>query len=532
MFPVSLLNNSIPLSDQASLEPSGQMYPAPPHSHNMFPTDTLSHPDRLNEWTTNYAISQVLMTMGDPNTCPPYPVSNCTPYNGHAQMEDFSPLNLNFPYKEQTEQQPQLDRRGQVLFPLGEGEKEVTEIQPPHVDRQHASQTSGSRQIDVPASQSKKRERKRTASQAYAERKRCSNTNQCYINSKGTEVLPRVFDSEFDCACSKECMKKVSVEDRENLFSKYWNCGSFEARSAIINYCVSEENVARHYSKSETKRRTKTRRYVISGVEVCQKAFLRTLQINESRVATCLRKVTDPTASVGDQRGKRGKHRLALEERYQAVVEHIHLLSKEPRQGHKRKNLPRLFDSDLECCSRKCLERVSYDERKNLFIKYWECPSFEARSAVIVYCVKEEEVRRHYSKCGSRRRSKTRRYRIAETDVCQKAFLKTLQINESRVATCLRKVKDPSASVSDQRGSRLTQTDHRDSLSGQDKLSQARYTSIFQHINSMSSQADEKSCTDPQALSVQVSNTCQMRGTTENNNQLLHRTGWMGRAGQ
>lgn len=64
----------------------------------------------------------------------------------------------------------------------------------------------------------RKGRKQKVPGQTREERKMKANTNKPYINSKGVEVQPRVFDENFDCQCPKKCTEKISLQARRGKF--------------------------------------------------------------------------------------------------------------------------------------------------------------------------------------------------------------------------------------------------------------------------------------------------------------------------
>lgn len=136
-----------------------------------------------------------------------------------------------------------------------------------------------------------KRGRKRKIpEQSRSERKILYNTNQSHINTKGKLVEEKVFDDTFVCQCSKRCTFTVSLDLRKKLFKQFWSMGSFSGRCALLIKCVSETPKKRAYSRVPMKNRVTTRKYWMFGHSVCKVALLRTLQINQKRIALALNK--------------------------------------------------------------------------------------------------------------------------------------------------------------------------------------------------------------------------------------------------
>jgi hypothetical protein len=154
-------------------------------------------------------------------------------------------------------------------------------------------------------------------------RKTLVNTNKAYINTKGVEVAPRVFDDKFVCQCQKRCTDhaKVPLKTRRQIFNMFWNIGTYEGRCAFINSCVNEIPKKRCYTKKEQSRRKNTRKYYLKGVEVCKIAFVRTLMISNSRIDVCLMK--SESDSFADERGKNKSNAGFPEEKRLKVIAHI-----------------------------------------------------------------------------------------------------------------------------------------------------------------------------------------------------------------
>lgn len=167
-----------------------------------------------------------------------------------------------------------------------------------------------------------KRGRKRKIpSQSRADRKRLLNNNKTHFNTRGQLVEEKVFNETFTCRCPKKCTDVVSLGLRRKLFSQFWSLGTFKGRCAFIICCVKEIPKLRTYTKV-TSKRVITRKYSIFGRDVCKIAFLKTLQITQSRVDTALKKQN--CDSFADGRGQSSGGRKAFPpEIKQEVIAHI-----------------------------------------------------------------------------------------------------------------------------------------------------------------------------------------------------------------
>lgn len=102
----------------------------------------------------------------------------------------------------------------------------------------------------------------------------------------------------------------------------FWNIGSYEGRCAFINSCVNEIPKKRCYTKKkEESRRKNTRKYFLKGVEVCKKAFTKTLMISNSRIDVCLVKMENENFT--DERGRKRNFSGFPEEKKVRIVQYI-----------------------------------------------------------------------------------------------------------------------------------------------------------------------------------------------------------------
>lgn len=133
-------------------------------------------------------------------------------------------------------------------------------------------------------------------------RKKRANTNQDYVSVKGKLVKSKTFIGyNFDCHCPKQCTQKISAEDRENEFNKFWSAGSYEARCALLQSYVKESNKKRSYSLQS--KRLYTRKYYMRDKEICKKTLLNTLNISQARIDNALTKYRN-NERVHDKRGE------------------------------------------------------------------------------------------------------------------------------------------------------------------------------------------------------------------------------------
>ncbi|KAJ0177334.1 hypothetical protein K1T71_007343 [Dendrolimus kikuchii] len=97
------------------------------------------------------------------------------------------------------------------------------------------------------------------------------------------------------------------------------------------------------------------------------------------------------------------------------------------------------FNSSGCRCPLKCTEKISIDQRKKEFEKFWSSGSYEARCAILQGSVIEVKKNRSYSIHSKR------------AFICKKAFLITLGISQSRIDVALNKFREQ-APIDDKRG--------------------------------------------------------------------------------
>lgn len=111
----------------------------------------------------------------------------------------------------------------------------------------------------------------------------------------------------------------------------------------------------------------------------------------------------------------------------------------------------KIFSGDsFDCkCPKKCTDKVTAEERKKEFDRFWMSGNYGARCAILQGCVTETETKRSYT--ANSKRSFTRYYRINGKTVCKKTFLNTYGISQTRIDFALKKFKNQEP-VNDKRG--------------------------------------------------------------------------------
>lgn len=177
---------------------------------------------------------------------------------------------------------------------------------------------------ELPKGRPKRGRKRKISNQSRADKKRLLNNNKPYVNNKGELVDAKVFDETFNCKCTKNCTDAVGLELRKQFFNQFRSMGTHEGRCAMIVGSVTQMPKKRTYTKSISNRFV-SRIYTIFGRRVCKNAFLKTLEINESRVKLALNKQTN-LDTYADCRGKCSGGWNALSQEIKLEV-HLHIES-------------------------------------------------------------------------------------------------------------------------------------------------------------------------------------------------------------
>lgn len=155
------------------------------------------------------------------------------------------------------------------------------------------------------------------------------NTGQEYVTKKGKVVKAKVFENK-DCGCSKRCQTKITLEQREKCFDKFWKMGDFSKQNAYLSGLVTREAVKQHRPRSNCKNRGPkgvTYQYRINvgrvSRQVCKVYFLDTFVVSNGRLARALRKEENEREPGEDLRGKKTPANKTSEENLQRVRDHI-----------------------------------------------------------------------------------------------------------------------------------------------------------------------------------------------------------------
>lgn len=117
--------------------------------------------------------------------------------------------------------------------------------------------------------------------------KKLRNTDSEYINSSGKMMQAKVFNSSAQC-CKKDCVGKITVEERKAIHDSFWPLGNHSAQTAYIAGCIEQSQVATKTTASGTIAQTSQKRKSF-GKDFSRKY---TLATSDRRVSVCKKNVS------------------------------------------------------------------------------------------------------------------------------------------------------------------------------------------------------------------------------------------------
>ena len=137
-------------------------------------------------------------------------------------------------------------------------------------------------------------------------RKEARNKGLPYTTRKGKDVDRRTFDREYDCKCRMKCCTKLSDQDKNLIFTNFWNEMDWNAQTRFLVSSVWLIPV-KNRKVGTSAGRTYSRKFYLSKIRVCKKMFLSILGIKNKRLDYALRvkRIPGTQLSTQDMRGKK-----------------------------------------------------------------------------------------------------------------------------------------------------------------------------------------------------------------------------------
>lgn len=126
-------------------------------------------------------------------------------------------------------------------------------------------------------------------------------------NRKGNIIQERIMKTGCGDSCRMKCQTKLTEENRQIIFTRFWEIGNHTRQWDFIARFVKTENKKQVTVKNRESRRNFSRQYNFfindENVQICKKMFLNTLGISEQWITTALSKVNGGGTLTGDLRG-------------------------------------------------------------------------------------------------------------------------------------------------------------------------------------------------------------------------------------
>ncbi|XP_022123024.2 protein tramtrack, alpha isoform isoform X2 [Pieris rapae] len=157
-------------------------------------------------------------------------------------------------------------------------------------------------------------------------RKRLRNGGKEYSSKKGLLVPAKSMGKP--CACKNKCFTKLTLEERQDAFDKFWKLGIREKQWLHVANYSSKQHKKRGLQRVLKNNRQFTYKYFLpkgsSKIEVCRVMFLSTYSITERLVRTAWDKYDGSTLIQKDMRGKHKNHnRIVDEDMVTSVCAHV-----------------------------------------------------------------------------------------------------------------------------------------------------------------------------------------------------------------
>lgn len=167
----------------------------------------------------------------------------------------------------------------------------------------------------------------RTENWTSVKAKRLKNSGKSYKSRTGKVMPAKVMGPPCPEKCILGCSKKVSENDRAQLFKEYWEMSSLQRQRDFLGLCIEQLQVKyRRITAGEPRKPNCAFFLVVNGnkIRVCKAFLIGTLGITERKLRTVITsRVSGNGIVVEDKRGKHGKHRKADEEIVKSVRDHI-----------------------------------------------------------------------------------------------------------------------------------------------------------------------------------------------------------------
>nr|CAH7755082.1 unnamed protein product [Callosobruchus chinensis] len=211
------------------------------------------------------------------------------------------------------------------------------------------------------------------------------NNGKEYVSvSKDGKVRPaRTIQPPCGDKCKLQCSKKFTEEDRNLLFTEYWNLGDLQRQRDFLATNMSLVQPKYQYKRDSSHRQQNHAFYFILNnqrIRVCKCFFKATLAINDRPIRTVAqKKLLAPTGQIiePDKRGRHGKHPKSN-------------TTKQFIEGGK--TIADLHRDYLLLCEEKKIPSVNYNMYSKIFNEEFNLSFFVPKKDQCDYCTAFEQM--------------------------------------------------------------------------------------------------------------------------------------------
>lgn len=207
-----------------------------------------------------------------------------------------------------------------------------------------------------------KKRRRKPELHKRMQRKKLRNSGKAYIGHRNIPKQEKKF-VYFEHSCRYKCCNDISVEEALNIFTHFWELGSWDLQTAFISSCIKIQEPLRKKVKA-TFHRKKSVTILLKNRRVCKNFFLKTLKISNGRFSRVVNKKTDLGFIGSDLRGKHSNPKKIPNEDRELVNQHINLFPKYRSHYTRKENIDRKFlpsyltiKKMYECYKEFCTEK-------------------------------------------------------------------------------------------------------------------------------------------------------------------------------
>lgn len=207
-----------------------------------------------------------------------------------------------------------------------------------------------------------------------------------------------------DCSkCRFKCSELVSEDEREKMFTEYWNLNSYERQRDFICSSITE-HLPKRVLRQAQRPKTLSREYhfQVNGVRirVCKTFFIRTLDVGEKTVTYAMKNKGGQTCGTSDNRGRKSSHNKTPVQTVEDIKRHIesflvveaHYTRKDTNRQFLGQDLSinKMYDLYKEQCinARKKASIFIYVRTGKLSVKTTICHFIRLKRICVPYAIK------------------------------------------------------------------------------------------------------------------------------------------------